>query len=145
MTVYVLLLASPTVMSDGTTQPTGTPVGRVQWDGVTPYHPAGYTVVPDTGQVCYIPAVVPLPSSSLMPLPQYMILVPQAVRLGMWSKMVSDTTLADNYNAWMNVVVVNGGIVDVMQPTLATLLNYCVSKSYMTQAQVNALLAVPPT
>jgi hypothetical protein len=80
-----------------------------------------------------------------MPLPQYMTLVPQAIRLGMWSKMVSDTTLADNYNAWMNTVVANGGIVDVTQPALATLLNYCVSKSYMTQAQVNALLAVPPT
>jgi hypothetical protein len=139
---YVLLLAAPTVMSDGTTQPAGTPVERITWDGVSPYYPAGYTVVPDTGQVCYSPVVAPSP---LMPLSQYMTLVPQAIRLGMWSKMVSDTTLADNYNAWMNVVVVNGGIVDVTQPALATLLNYCVSKSYMTQAQVNALLAVPPT
>ena len=86
-----------------------------------------------------------LPPSPVMPLPQYMAMVPQAIRLGMWSKMVSDTTLADNYNAWMNGVVANGGIVDVTQPALATLLNYCVSKSYMTQAQVNALMAVPPT
>lgn len=142
---YVLLLAAPTVMSDGTTQPIGTPVERISWDGVTPYQPAGYTVVPDTGQVCYIPVVTPPPPSPLMPLPQYMILVPQAIRLGMWSKMASDTTLADNYNAWMNVVVADGGIVDVAHPALATLLNYCVSKSYMTQVQVNALLAVPPT
>lgn len=57
----------------------------------------------------------------------------------------SIVTVADNYNAWMNVVVMNGGIVDVTQPTLATLLNYCLSKSYMTQAMVNALFAVPPT
>ena len=142
---YVLLLAVPTVMSDGITQPIGTPVERIAWDGVTPYNPPGYTVVPDTGQVCYVPVVAPLPPSPLMPLPQYMAMVPQAIRLGMWSKMVSDPTLADNYNAWMNGVVANGGIVDVTQPALATLLNYCVSKSYMTQAQVNALMAVPPT
>ena len=43
------------------------------------------------------------------------------------------------------VVVFAAGSIDVTQPTLATLLNYCLSKSYMTQAMVNALFAVPPT
>jgi hypothetical protein len=71
-----------------------------------------------------------------------MQLLPQATRQGLWSQMVADTVLADDWNAWQAVVIRNNGLVDPTQPTLAALLTYAVSKNYITQTLANQLLAL---
>jgi hypothetical protein len=52
---YVLVCATSCVASDGTTQPAGTALGRVVWDGAATFHPTGMNVVADTGQALYTP------------------------------------------------------------------------------------------
>lgn len=56
MAVYVLIATVPWNASDGTTQPIGTVMNRILWDGVTPYTPPqGFTAVPDNGHPIYNP------------------------------------------------------------------------------------------
>lgn len=54
---YVLVCGpAPCTAPDGTTQPAGTALGRILWDGHAAYTPpAGEQVVPDTGQAIYQP------------------------------------------------------------------------------------------
>ncbi len=67
---YVLqcALAQGCVAIDGTTQPLGTYLQKIRWDGASPYHPAGMNVVLYTNQTIYIPitpAVTTLPVMAL--------------------------------------------------------------------------------
>ena len=66
MAKYVLQcnLAQGCVAADGTTQPNGTYMELISWDGVSPYHPAGMNVVPYTGQTIYVPAA---PAPTVLP------------------------------------------------------------------------------
>ena len=61
---YVLVCGpSSCTAPDGTTQAAGTALGRIVWDGTTPYTtPAGEQAVPYTNQTIYQP-VVPHPTS----------------------------------------------------------------------------------
>lgn len=54
---YDLIATAPYTEPDGTVQAAGTCVGRVAWNGSTPYAPAGVTVVLDVAQTtaCYVP------------------------------------------------------------------------------------------
>lgn len=54
---YVLVCGpSSCTAPGGTTQPAGTALGRILWDGTTPYAPPpGERAVPDTGQAVYQP------------------------------------------------------------------------------------------
>ena len=58
--VYLLMCAQPgCTASDGTTQPAGTALNRILWDGKTPFAaPPGELVVPDDGRPIYTPVFV---------------------------------------------------------------------------------------
>lgn len=45
--------------ADGTMQPLGTFLQKIEWDGSSPYAPRGFSVVPYTGQVIYLPKAPP--------------------------------------------------------------------------------------
>lgn len=53
--IYALTCATSCVVSDGSTQPSGTVVGLTIWDGASNYQPAGLNVVAYTGQALYTP------------------------------------------------------------------------------------------
>lgn len=52
---YVLQCTAPCVASDSTSQPAGTYLQKIEWDGVTPYNPPGFAVLPYTNQTIYQP------------------------------------------------------------------------------------------
>ena len=61
---YAIVCAAPCVASDGTTQPAGTALAAIAYDGRAPYTPPPNTaVVPYAGQTIYVPAT-PAPSLS---------------------------------------------------------------------------------
>jgi hypothetical protein len=100
----------------------------------------GMIVQSYTGQTIYQPVV----HTTLMPFHQFLGLLTQAQRQGLWGVMVSDTIFADDWWAWVAVVAENNGVVDTNQPIFLTLMAYCVSKSYLTQTQANELIALTP-
>jgi hypothetical protein len=120
-------------------QAVGTTIERVPWDGATPFAPPGIILVPYTNQTVVIPAYVPGPTMTFAVF--YARLTPTQ-RKGLWSKMVSDTTLADDWWAFVGDVAGNGGIVDVTHPQIIALGNWCVTQSYLTAPQEAALLAL---
>jgi len=63
---YVLQCTTPCRASDGTTRPIGTFLQKVEWDGVRPYAPPGFNVVPYTNQTVYQPAAPAQQSQQLV-------------------------------------------------------------------------------
>lgn len=129
------------IASDGSTQAAGTIVGGpLIWNGTANWSPpAGQIAIPYTGQIVYAPVA---PVATTMPFPQFLGLLTVAQRKGLWGIMVNDTGFADLWWQWIADVGSNGGMVDTSHPTLAALLTYCVGKSYLTQAQMNLLMAL---
>ena len=57
---WAVVCTAPCIASDGTTQPTGTTLMKIWWDGVAFWPPPPNTqVVPDTGQTVYVPPSSP--------------------------------------------------------------------------------------
>jgi hypothetical protein len=138
---YVLVCADAVTYPACVQAGAGTAINRVQWDGVTTWTvPNGLSADADTGQAIYAP---PAPAATTMPFTEFYGRFTTVQRTGLWSKMVSDTTLADDWWAFMGVVSQNGGIVDPTTPQVTTLAAYCVTKGYLTAAQATALLAPP--
>lgn len=127
MQTWILTLAAPMVMPDGTTQPAGTAVERIVWDGKTPYTPAaGLALVADTGQTVFVPAPpVPTTIASLAYIQRF--------------TSAEQTALMAADPLWA-VLTAAAGTIDVTNALLLTEMAAAVTAGLLTQARSTQIL-----
>ena len=122
---YVLVCASPCEV-DGTTQPAGTALSRVIWDGSTPFAPPGMNVVPDTGQTLYTPTLsAPTTISALAFIQRF--------------TAAEQTALMAANSTW-GVMIAAAGTIDVTNALLIAQMQAAVTAGALTQARVTQIL-----
>lgn len=127
MREYLIVCTSPYLASDGTTQPVGTAINRVMWDGVTPYSPGlGLSLVPDDGRTIYQPA---------MP-------VPTTIGALAFIERFPPATLAPLMaaNPVWGVLIAASQTINVTDPTLLGYMHAAVASGALTQAQMTQVL-----
>ena len=129
---YVLqcALAQGCVAADGTTQPQGTYLAQISWDGVSTYQPAGLNVVAYTGQTIYVPAA-PVPSA----LPGWQV----------WARFTAaEQAAVMAYTACgycgTIITVATNPYVSAADPTIQGYFATLVSKSLLTSARATQIL-----
>jgi hypothetical protein len=130
---YVVVCTAPCVADDGTTQPAGTVLNRITWDGHAPLGlPAGLAVQPDTGQARYDPTKpnTVISASDFIArftIPEQVAIATAAqtnASIGVWqTKLAAATT------------------VDLTDPAVKAALDELVTAGLLTQARETAILA----
>lgn len=132
---YLLVCGQPgCTASDGTTQPAGTALNRILWDGRTPFSaPPGELVTPDDGRAIYAPKV-PHPTTilSIAFLDRFTAAEQGAVQQ---AAAAAPTTLGVGLTTGLAA-----GTIDLTSPTLKTWMDGLVSAGAITAARETAIV-----
>lgn len=134
---YDMVATGPYQEPDGTIQPAGTCVGRVSWDGVTPYSPPSVTLNADPQQTapCYSPVIAPV-QQTIIPSGQFFERFTPAEQAAIWGDAVrtpavgvglqhgmasGQIDLADPVTkAWVDQLVTDGDITAAREAQVLT-------------------------
>jgi|GEM_PF-5715900 hypothetical protein len=130
-------------MPDGSTQPAGTPVQRILWDGESAWTPpAGLNVVEDTGQALY--AAPPPPPSAVLSTAAFLARLTLDEQGALWQAALASVI---NVGALPTIGVglqagLAAGQIDLTTVDTATWIAALVTAGVLTAARAATILAV---
>ena len=129
---WAVICTAPCIAQDGTTQPAGTVVQKIWWDGVSNWTPpANAQVVPDTGQTLYTPPpVAPTTIDSLDFINRF--------------TTAEQTALMAADPLW-GVQIAAAGMITVTNPQLLTEMQAAVAAGALTKARMTQVLNLAVT